>query len=85
VTNVLDNLEMRSGSKPIFASGERVRIAQHVANDPAAKVSSYIGSIGVVRFMLANEYGDPCEYVAVFWPHRAVTVVMHADAVELVS
>lgn len=67
---------------PIYASGTRVRLAAQVALDPACKVSDYIGATGIVRWMVASERGQPCEWCAVFWPHRAATSIWHADAIE---
>lgn len=72
----------RGVATAIYETGERVRVAERVALDPACKVSDYIGAVGIVRWMVATEHGTPCEYAAVFWPHRGTTSIWHADALQ---
>lgn len=67
---------------PIFASGVRVRLSKQVAGDPACKVTDFVGYTGIVRYMIPNERGEPCEWCAVFFPHRNGTSIWHADALE---
>lgn len=75
--------ELETKPLAIYESGARVRINRHVARDPAAKVTDFIGYEGIVRFMVPCEYGRPSEWCAVFWPHRAGTSIWHSDALEL--
>lgn len=72
-------------AKPIYETGTTVQVSQQARNDAACRVAPFVGYTGIVRYMIANERGMPCEWCAVFWPHRAATSVWHVDAIEEVS
>jgi len=66
--------------KPIFETGQRVRIA---ATCPDVKLPLYVKTTGVVLYMMRDALGNPSEWVAVRW-HNAFTREHHADDLELI-